>query len=167
MLIMIETDVCREESDDDAMDVMPIPKSKAKLAANPIRPRPTYKNSQHQAMVPNVADQRDLTAHKGSSTQKSNHIRKFLFFFQLAFRSNIERIDDRNDDVYADDAMDVQPKPKSKAKPATKPIQPKPITKTSQRQATVADQLDLASNKRSSSTRSIRKFFFLICCGYT
>jgi hypothetical protein len=76
-------------------------------------------------------------------------------FFQLAFRSNIERIDDGNDDVYADDAMDVQPKPKSKAKPAAKPIQPKPITKTSQRQATVADQLDLASNKRSSSTRSI------------
>jgi hypothetical protein len=78
---MVETDI---ESDDDAMPVDVRPKPKAKLAEKP-RPRPVAKNSQRKAKVPNVADQRDLTTDKPidkeSSTQKSNHIRKFLFFF--------------------------------------------------------------------------------------
>ena len=57
-----KTDV-HMESDDNAMDVQPKPKQK---------PRPT-KNSQRQANIPNVADQRDLTADKG-------RIRTSLFF---------------------------------------------------------------------------------------
>jgi hypothetical protein len=79
-MLTIDTDVRMEKSDDDAMDVQPKP-----MAERP-RPRPVAKNSQRQAKVPNVADsdQRDLATdkagNKGSSTQKSNHIRKFLFF---------------------------------------------------------------------------------------
>ena len=72
------------EESDDGMDVQPKPKPKPKLkqkAGMPIRPRPIPKTSQRQAKVPNVADQRDLTTDKGSSAQKSNLIRKSLFFF--------------------------------------------------------------------------------------
>ena len=71
------------EESDDGMDVQlkPKPKPKPKQKARmPIRPIPIPKNSQRQAKVPNVADQRDLTTDKGSSTQKSNLIRKSLFF---------------------------------------------------------------------------------------
>ena len=71
-----------EKSDDDAMDVQPKPKPKM---AKRVCPRPVAKNSQSQAKVPNVADldQRDLATDKGFSTQKSNHIGKFLFSFKL------------------------------------------------------------------------------------
>ena len=47
---------------------------------------------------------------------------------------HIQAIYDDNGDIYTDNAMDVQPKPKSKAKPAEKPICPRPITKNSQRE---------------------------------
>jgi hypothetical protein len=73
---VIETDVRIVGSDDDTIDV---PKPKAKLAEK----ARVAKNTQRQAKVPNVADQRDLATDKGSSTQKSKRIRKFLFFFWL------------------------------------------------------------------------------------
>lgn len=74
-----KTDVHMEVSDDDTMQRQPKgSKPKPKLAA-----RPVTKNSQHQVKVPNVADRRDLTTDKGSSIQKSNRIRKFLFFFAV------------------------------------------------------------------------------------
>ena len=71
------------ESDANAMDM---PKPNAKLAkSKPVRPRPVAKKFQHQAKVPDVADQRDLF-NKGSSTQKSGCIREFLFFiYELAW----------------------------------------------------------------------------------
>jgi hypothetical protein len=64
-MLMTKTDVQIIDSDDD----MDQPKPKRTPVAK--------KNSQRQE---NLADQRDLTT-KGSSTQKSNRIRKFLFFF--------------------------------------------------------------------------------------
>lgn len=80
-MLMIETEVLMEESDDD--DVQPKRKHRAKKAERPVHPRPVAKNSQHQAKVPNVADQRDLTNDKGSPTEISNRIRKFLFFLSF------------------------------------------------------------------------------------
>jgi hypothetical protein len=63
--------------DDDAQP-------KPKTIERPVRPRPVTKKSQHQAKVPNVAEQRDLTTNKaidkGTSIQKS---RKLLFFFAI------------------------------------------------------------------------------------
>jgi hypothetical protein len=80
-MLTITTDV-RMVSDDEDMDLPKPPKS-AKLAERSgTRPKPVAKNSQLEAKVPNVADQRDLKTKKGSSTQKSKPIiRKFLFFF--------------------------------------------------------------------------------------
>jgi hypothetical protein len=60
---------CMVESSDDEDTDVPKPSK---------RPRPVAKDSQREAKVPNVAD---LTTKKGSSTQRSIHIRKFLFFF--------------------------------------------------------------------------------------
>ena len=64
-MLMTKTDVQIIDSDDD----MDQPKPKRMPVAK--------KNFQRQE---NLADQRDLTT-KRSSTQKSNRIRKFLFFF--------------------------------------------------------------------------------------
>lgn len=81
-VLIIDTDVHMEQSDDDTMDVQSKPKPKM---IKRVCPRPVTKNSQSQAKVPNVADsdQHDLATDKGSSTQKSNHIGKFLFPFLL------------------------------------------------------------------------------------
>lgn len=82
-MLMIKSDihmaiVTYEDNEDTITDVQPKPKPAPKP-----RPRPVAsvaKNSQSRAKVPNTADsdQPDLASDKA---QKSNHIRKFLFFF--------------------------------------------------------------------------------------
>jgi hypothetical protein len=68
-----------------------------------------------------------------------------------------------------DDSMYTKPKPVAKL--AGRP-RPKPVTKTSQRQAkvpNVADQRDLVTDKGPSKKKSdrIRKFFFFFYRGFT
>ena len=70
------TDVHMTVSDDDAMDVQPKLKPRAKAVK--LAERPVTKNSQRQATIPNEGDQCDLAIDKGPSTQKSNQIRKFF-----------------------------------------------------------------------------------------
>lgn len=71
-LMIPVTDVADVVSDDDdAVDARPKPKKKRNAAKKP-SPRPVAKNSQCTKKLPDVATD------KGSSTQKSNQIRKFL-----------------------------------------------------------------------------------------
>ena len=56
-------------------------------------------------------------------------------------------------DIYTDDKMDVQPKPKPKAKFTEKPLCPRPVIKKIQHQAEVpkvACQYDLIADKGAS-----------------
>ena len=81
--LTIGTDTHMKKSDDDNMYFQPKPKPKVKVHNGVVAI-----NSQSQAKVPNVGDQRDLTSDKannGSSKQKSNQFHEFLFFFCYCF----------------------------------------------------------------------------------
>jgi nucleoside phosphorylase len=67
--------------DDDDVDARPKPKKKRNAAKKP-SPRPVAKNSQRTKKLPDVA-----SCDKGSSTQKSNQIRKFLLCAVAALTS--------------------------------------------------------------------------------
>jgi hypothetical protein len=90
------------ESDNDADQPKQRP-PRAKPAERPIRPRPVTKNSQHQVKVPKVPNALDQRNDK-ASTQKSNQIRKFLYFFAvvehelLSLEADVEHIQARDSD---------------------------------------------------------------------
>ena len=81
-LMIPETDVVVVETDDDAEVAQPKPKQKTNAGKKPSL-RPVAKNSQHTKKLP------DVETDKGSSTQKSNQIRKFLLCAVAALTSII------------------------------------------------------------------------------